>query len=65
MGERANRWARALAHPNRRVNERHALTLNLDHPKGADQRRPAARQKMALDVEGVVDGGVDRQEALG
>ena len=25
----------------------------------------AARQKMALDVEGVLDGGVDRQETLG
>ncbi len=25
----------------------------------------AAWQKMALDVEGVVDGGVNRQEALG
>ncbi len=25
----------------------------------------AARQEMALDVEGVLDGGVDRQEALG
>jgi len=25
----------------------------------------AARQEMALDVEGVLDGGVDREEALG
>jgi len=28
----------ALAHPNRGVKQRHALTSNLDHPSGAGQR---------------------------
>ncbi len=32
---------------------------------GTKRLEDAARQKMALDVEGVVDSGVDRQETLG
>ena len=31
---------------------------------GPKRLEDGARQKMALDVEGVLDGGVDRQEAL-
>ena len=31
---------------------------------GPKRLEDGARQKMALDVEGVVDGGVDRDEAL-
>ena len=32
---------------------------------GAKRLEDSARQKMTLDVEGVVDGGVNRQEPLG
>ena len=36
MGDRASSLGkRALAHPNRGVRRRHALTLKLDHPSGA------------------------------
>jgi len=31
---------------------------------GPKRLEDGARQKMALDVEGILDGGVDRQEAL-
>ena len=32
---------------------------------GPKRLEDAARKKVALDIEGVLDGGVDRQEALG
>ena len=38
VGDRASSLGkRALAHPNRGVRRRHALTLKLDHPSGAGQ----------------------------
>ena len=41
MGDRASSFGkRALAHPNRGVRSRHALTLKLDHPSGAGQFVP-------------------------
>ena len=37
VDERASCWKPALAHPNRGVKQRHALTLNLEHPSGVGQ----------------------------
>ena len=36
-----------------------------DKRLGPKRLEDSARKEMALDVEGVLDGGVDRQEALG
>ena len=50
--------------PRPRSGRKAALLPDRERP-GAKLLEDAARQKMTLDVEGVVDGGVDRQEPLG